>query len=150
MQLFSAEAIVFSKKILFYFFDPEKMLIIIGPDPFISQYSPDHSPQPRIDSSQFEISGPDICSLICALLFATKFLDFLFAGSKTDPYFQNKNGFRLTGRVDIDNFISGVALALTEFGISEKRRERQINALCFKSNTFKSNDFQDQSSFGKN
>ena len=43
---------------------PQKLLII-GPDPFISQYSPDHSPQPRIHFSYYEISGPDICSLIC-------------------------------------------------------------------------------------
>jgi hypothetical protein len=39
-------------------------LLIIGPDPFISQSSPDHSPQPIIDFSYYEISGPDICSLI--------------------------------------------------------------------------------------
>ena len=44
---------------------PQKLLII-GPDPFISQSSPDHSPQPRIDFSYYEISGPNICSLICA------------------------------------------------------------------------------------
>jgi hypothetical protein len=43
---------------------PQKLLII-GPNPFISQSSPDHSPQPRIDFSYYEISGPDICSLIC-------------------------------------------------------------------------------------
>jgi hypothetical protein len=34
-------------------------LLIIGPTPFF------HSPQPRIDFSYYEISGPDICSLIC-------------------------------------------------------------------------------------
>ena len=45
---------------------PQKLLII-NPDHFISQYSPDHSPQPRIDFSYFEISGTDICSLICIL-----------------------------------------------------------------------------------
>ena len=44
---------------------PQKLLII-GPNPFISQSSPDHSPQPRINFSYYEISGPDICSLICA------------------------------------------------------------------------------------
>ena len=66
MQLFS----VF-KKIYIFFFTPKKgknrtqMLLIIGPDPFISQSSPDHIPQPRIDFSYYEISGPDICSLIC-------------------------------------------------------------------------------------
>ena len=61
---------------------PQKLLII---DPFISQSSPDQSPQPRIyispetnrnavlvkekyilfNISYYEISGPDICSLIC-------------------------------------------------------------------------------------
>ena len=45
--------------------DRPQKLVIIGPDPFISQSSPDHSPQPRIDFSYCEISGPDICSLIC-------------------------------------------------------------------------------------
>ena len=45
---------------------PQKLLVI-GPDPFISQSNPDHSPQPRIDFSYYEISGPDICSLICDL-----------------------------------------------------------------------------------
>ena len=43
---------------------PQKLLII-SPDPFISQSSPDHCPQPRIDFSYYEISGPDNCSLIC-------------------------------------------------------------------------------------
>ena len=71
MQLFSANAIVFSK-IFFEFFlspktwknSPQKLLIIV-PDPFISQSSPDHSPKSRIDFSYYEISGPDICSLSC-------------------------------------------------------------------------------------
>ena len=35
------------------------------PRPFLTQSSPDHCPQPRIDFSYYEISGPDICSLIC-------------------------------------------------------------------------------------
>ena len=39
-------------------------LLIIGPEPFISQSSPDHSPKARIDFSYYAISGPDICSLI--------------------------------------------------------------------------------------
>ena len=43
---------------------PQKLLIM-GPDPIISQSSPDHSPQHRIDFSNYEIPGPDICSLIC-------------------------------------------------------------------------------------
>ena len=43
---------------------PQKLLII-SPDLFSSQSSPDHSSQPRIDFSYYGISGPDICSLIC-------------------------------------------------------------------------------------
>ena len=39
------------------------------PNPFFSQSSPDHSPQPRMDFSYYEISEPDICSLICSLDF---------------------------------------------------------------------------------
>ena len=42
-------------------------MLIIGPTPFISQSSPDHCPQPRIDFSYYEMSGPDICSFICVL-----------------------------------------------------------------------------------
>ena len=50
MQLFSADDMVFSKKKKKYFFDPEKVkkraskVLIIGPDPFISQSSPDQRP----------------------------------------------------------------------------------------------------------
>ena len=40
-------------------------MLIIGPDPFFPLSSPGHSPQPKIDSPYHEISGPDICSLIC-------------------------------------------------------------------------------------
>ena len=40
-------------------------MLIIGQDPFFPRSSPDHSPQPRIDFPYYEISGPDICSLIC-------------------------------------------------------------------------------------
>jgi len=59
------------KKNLTFFLTPKKRkngpqeLLIIGPTPFFPQSSPDHSPQPRIDFSYYEISGPDICSLIC-------------------------------------------------------------------------------------
>ena len=73
MQIFSADAKVFSKKLKRKFLTPKKWkngpqkLLIIGPDPFISQFSPDHSPKPRIDFSYYEISGPDICSLTCDL-----------------------------------------------------------------------------------
>ena len=35
--------------------------------PFFPQSSPGISPQPKIDFPYYEISGPDICSLICAL-----------------------------------------------------------------------------------
>ena len=47
---------------------PQKLLII-GPDPLISQSSPDQQPTARIDFSYYEISGPGICFLICALNF---------------------------------------------------------------------------------
>ena len=43
-----------------------KKLLRIGPDPFFPRSSPGHSPQPKIDFPYQEISGPDICSLICA------------------------------------------------------------------------------------
>ena len=59
-------------KDLKFIFDPKKVkksgpqkLLIIGPKPSISQSSPDHSQQPRIEFSYNEISVPDICSLIC-------------------------------------------------------------------------------------
>ena len=67
-QLFSLDAIV-SKK---WKKRPQKLLII-SPDPYISQSSPDHSPQPRIDFPFYEISGPDICSLtyLCPALMDT-------------------------------------------------------------------------------
>ena len=55
MQLFSADAIVFSKKF------KKSFLTRL---PFISTVQP--RPQLRIDFSYYEISGPDICSLICA------------------------------------------------------------------------------------
>ena len=50
MQLFSADAMVFSKKLKKKNFTPKKWkngpqkLLIIGPDPFISQSSPDQRP----------------------------------------------------------------------------------------------------------
>ena len=71
MQLFSADAIVFSKKNLNLFLTPKKWkngpqkLLIISPNTFISHFSPDHSLQLRIDFSHYEISAPDICSLFC-------------------------------------------------------------------------------------
>ena len=44
-----------------------KKLLIIGPNPFIPLASPGHSPQPKIDFPYYEISGPNICSLIINL-----------------------------------------------------------------------------------
>ena len=70
MQLFSADAIVFSKKFS-KFFDPEKLkkraskVAHNRPKPFISQSSPGHSLQPRIDFSYHKMSATSICSLIC-------------------------------------------------------------------------------------
>ena len=75
MQLFSADAMVFSKK-NYKNFDPEKVkkraskVAHNRPRPFYFTVQPRptaHSPQPRIDFSYYEISGPDICSLICVL-----------------------------------------------------------------------------------
>ena len=71
MHLFNADAIVISKRNLKKMLTPKKWkngpqkLLIISPDLFISQSSPDHSSQPRIEFSYYGISGPDICSLIC-------------------------------------------------------------------------------------
>ena len=42
-----------------------KKLLRIGPDHFFPLTSQGHSPQPKIDFPYHEISGPDICSLIC-------------------------------------------------------------------------------------
>ena len=74
MQLFSADAMVFSKKKLKkQFLTPKKWkngpqkLLIIGPDPLFPQSNPGHSPQPKIDSPYHDILGPDICSLICGV-----------------------------------------------------------------------------------
>ena len=52
---------------------PQKLLII-GPDPFISVQP---RPQPRIDFSYYEISGPDICSLICGLYYKGRCLSVI-------------------------------------------------------------------------
>ena len=69
MQLFSADPKIFSKFRLIFvhknFKNRPQKLLIIGPNPFTSQSSSDYSPQPRIGFSYHEISGPDICSLIC-------------------------------------------------------------------------------------
>ena len=69
MQLFSAVAKKIKKKL--NFFAPEKVkqraskVAHNRPRPFYFTVQP--RPQPRIDFSYYEISGPDICSLICAL-----------------------------------------------------------------------------------
>ena len=73
MQLFSADAIAFSKKNKKKFFDHEKVkkwasnVAHNRPRPFFPLSSPGHSPQPKIDFPYYEISGPDICSLICEM-----------------------------------------------------------------------------------
>ena len=70
MHHFSADAIVFSKKILKKF-DPEKVkkraskVAHNWPRSFYFTVQP--RPQPGIDFSYYEISGPDICSLICGV-----------------------------------------------------------------------------------
>ena len=62
------------KKLFIFIFCPwkilknhQKKLLRICPDPFSPQSSPGISPQPKIDFPYWEISGPDICSLICGL-----------------------------------------------------------------------------------
>ena len=55
MQLFSADCIFLTPKK--WKNQPQKLLII-GPDPFISQSSPNQSPQPRTVFSYYEMSGP--------------------------------------------------------------------------------------------
>ena len=68
MQLFSADAIVFSKKINVFFY-PKKVkkqaskVAHNRPNPLFFIVQP--RPQPRIEFSYYKISGPDICSLIC-------------------------------------------------------------------------------------
>ena len=54
-------------------------LLIISLDPYISKSSPEHSPKPRIDFSYYEISGPDICSLICEINTCVSSIFQLFA-----------------------------------------------------------------------
>ena len=89
MQLFSADTMVFSKKNLKYFFDSEKVkkqaskVAHNRPRPFYFTVQT-NGPQPRIDFSYYEISGP--CSLICDLnpilsgwicIFTLQFFSFL-------------------------------------------------------------------------
>ena len=47
-----------------------KKLLRISPDLFFPRSSPGISPQPKIDFPYYEISGPDICSLICGGYYA--------------------------------------------------------------------------------
>ena len=74
MHLFSADAMVFSKKLKKKNFDPKKVkkraskVAHNWPRPFFPQSSSGHSPQSKIDSPYHEISGPDICSLICEVM----------------------------------------------------------------------------------
>merc|ERR1712008_578653 len=70
MQLFSADATMFSK-FFFFFFSPKKLkkppskVAHNRPKPFFPQPSPSHSQQPKIDFSYHKNVPPDICSLIC-------------------------------------------------------------------------------------
>ena len=66
-------------------------MLIIGPDAFISQSSRDHSPLPRIDFSYYEISGPDICSLICGL---RRGLYYIALGNPQVPYIGQRPTFK--------------------------------------------------------
>ena len=72
-------------------FDPEKVkkraskVAHIRPRPFYFTVQP--RPQPKIDFSYYEISGPDICSLICARgpTFTNEILNFIKKKSKNVP-----------------------------------------------------------------
>ena len=73
MQLFSADPKIFLKKFKLIFVHKKlkkraSKVAYNRPRPFYFtvQSSKDHSPQPRIDFSYYEISATDICSLICA------------------------------------------------------------------------------------
>ena len=84
MQLFGADDIVFSKD-LKKNFDPEKVkkraskVANNRPNPFYFSVQPRPEPTAKNDFSYYEISGPDICSFICApnscliYLFSQKF-----------------------------------------------------------------------------
>ena len=68
MQLFSAVATMFSKKISYKKLKkPPSKVAHNRPKPFISQSSPAHSAKPRFDFSYHKMSGTSICSLICAI-----------------------------------------------------------------------------------
>ena len=78
---------------------------------FTVQSSPDYSPQPRIEFSYYEISGPDISSLICGVL-QTIFNEpctFLSGqiGSKVNnkQYFHMKDSLSMK-KLSISNFIT--------------------------------------------
>ena len=72
MQLFSAEAKMFS--IFFFFFfahkklkKPPSKVAHNRPKHFIPQPSPSHSQQPKIDFSCHKNVPPSVCSLVCGL-----------------------------------------------------------------------------------
>ena len=75
MQLFSADAMVFSKKFKKNFLTPKKWknrpkkLLIIGPDPFLRQSSPGHSPQPRSSFPFYKKSNAILSLLLSEQLF---------------------------------------------------------------------------------
>ena len=79
MQLFSADATMFSNVFIF-FFDHKKLkkppskVAHNRPKPFFPQPSPTHSQQPKIDFLYHKNVPPSVCSLVCACaaLAATK------------------------------------------------------------------------------
>ena len=94
LQLFSADPKIFSKIFQINFLSiktlksgPRKLLII-GPNPFISQSIPDHRPKPRIDFSYHEILGPDISSLICEYCAR---ISHAYRGSKSNRTMKQKH-----------------------------------------------------------
>ena len=69
---------------IYLFKNHPKTLLIIGQNPFIPQSSPGHSPQPKIDFPYYEISGPNMCSLICGAAAGVR-LPFLIGSSFQHP-----------------------------------------------------------------
>jgi hypothetical protein len=71
MQLFSADATMFSKIFFFFFFAHKKLkkppskVAHNRPKHFIPQPSPSHSQQPKIDFSCHKNVPPSLCLLLC-------------------------------------------------------------------------------------
>ena len=81
MQLFSADATMFSNFFFFFFAHkklkkPPSKVAHNRPKPFFPQPSPSHSQQPKIDFSYYKNVPPDICSLICEYYILSNYILF--------------------------------------------------------------------------